>query len=109
MKTLKVSKKKKLNTFKKIRLCKKNKTPKNKLQDCNELLKIILLTPESHIGSKSEKIRLIKNHFTKKQIIDVLKSTKVTLFGPIKDENDYEIFIENVLLRIQTNRKLPLF
>jgi len=109
MKTLKVSKKKKLNTLSKLRLCKGKNTKKKNNKQCNELLRVILITPDSHIGSKSEKIKLIKKHFTKKQIIQVLRSKSITVLRPIKDHDNYEQFINYVILSIQINRELPLF
>tara|TARA_B100000427_G_scaffold284699_1_gene257705 strand:- start:61 stop:390 length:330 start_codon:yes stop_codon:yes gene_type:complete len=109
MKTLKSSKKRKLNTLNKLRLCKGKQTLKKNKNICNELLRIILITPNSHIGSKSEKIKLIKTHFTKSQIIHILKSKRITILRPIKGCNNYEEFINNVILSIQTSRELPLF
>ena len=109
MKTLKVSKKRRSNTLNKLRLCKGKNTHKKYNNVCNELLRVILITPDSHIGSRSEKIKLIKKHFTKKQIIQVLKSKRITVLRPIKDHDNYEQFINYVILSIQINRELPLF
>ena len=98
-------------TLKRDKKHKKQRTLKKKdnIQDkCHILLRLILITPHSHIGSEEAKIELIRRNFSKRQVLDVLNS-KMVIIRPIQNYHDYGDFIKYAMHSIRLNRSLPLF
>ena len=109
-KTIKSSKT--LKRDKKQKKHKQRRTLKKKdnIQDeCHLLLRLILVTPPSHIGSEEAKIELIRKNFSKRHVLDVLNSKMIIIIRPIQNYHDYGDFIKYAMHSIRLNRSLPLF